>query len=444
MPGDGEESNVVPLWPLTQIDVLGLVGRTKISLPLDPTTTLLTGENGSGKSTILQGVHALATGDWELLGRLPLEALKIAFADGTEIQSVTRDDGLKLSNQFGDIWDVAAALQTGHSGRLRNELRLWRSRRDRARTPDEFKVFQERVDLVRQRLASVDEVEAPEVPAWVTAVAERCHTKLISARRLEHRLRPEPERQGGGRGEPPESVVNLFALELASKMRDELSQYAAESRRQERNLPSQIVEAMLAAQTSNAEELAKDVDNLRSEVRTLADSLARVGLFQEEDPDQQFVEYPRNNPNILLAIREVYRVTLQRLQRLTELRSDLELFASFLNERLSYKRIELNQRSGIDVVLEDDARITPSGLSSGEQQLLALTFELLFQTKPHSIVLLDEPELSLHVAWLQGLLSAFIDIGASRELQSVIATHSPSVVAGHTDRERSLDTAYAS
>jgi energy-coupling factor transporter ATP-binding protein EcfA2 len=388
-----------PLWPLIRIDVRGLVDRTDVSVPLDPTATLLTGENGSGKSTILQAVHALATGEWSVLSRLPLSAMTIAFADGTEMHSEVRDDTVSLRNQRGDRWDASMTSMSGRAARFRQDLHTWRERRDRARTRDEALMFQQRIDVARQRLSEVEELEAPDIPDWVTSATERFHTKFISARRLEHRLRPDQDRTPDDRrGDSPNSVVNLFALELASEMRDELSQYAAESRRQEKNLPSQIVEAMLAAQAPDSEALARDVDKLRTDVRVLAESLSRVGLFQEEDPDQRFVEYPRNNPNILLAIREVYRVTLQRLQRLTTLRSDLELFADFLNERLSYKQIELNQRSGIDIVLNEDERIRPSELSSGEQQLLALAFELLFRTEPRSVVLLDEPELSLHVA----------------------------------------------
>jgi ABC-type dipeptide/oligopeptide/nickel transport system ATPase subunit len=234
-------------------------------------------------------------------------------------------------------------------------------------------------------------------------------------------------------------VVDRFASELAEAMRDELSRYATQSRRQEKVLPSQIVEAMQQLPQPAPETLADEVDDLRTRVRELADSLTRVGLFQEEDPDQRFVDYPRDNASILLAIREVYRVTLDRLLRLTEMRADLELFSNFMNERLTHKSIELNQRRGIEIALDRTGRIAPSQLSSGEQQLLALAFELLFRTASHSVVLLDEPELSLHVGWLQGLMSSFLEMGESRGLQFVVATHSGSVLAGHQELERSLD-----
>lgn len=281
-----------------------------------------------------------------------------------------------------------------------------------------------------------DQVDALVTPDWLTQLTQRFHTKMISARRLEHRLRPEPSQSGE---DAPVPVVEQFAQQLRDRMRDELSSYAAESRRQEKNLPAQIVQAMQEGPTENPEILSDEVAQLRADVKDLAESLARVGLFQEEDPEQQFSEYPRDNPPILLAVREVYRVTKHRLERLTTLRSDLELFGSFLNSRFSNKRIELSQDAGIAVHLGSDAYIRPSELSSGEQQLLALAYELLFGTESRTVVLLDEPELSLHVAWLQGLLTAFLDMGAARNLQFLIATHSPSVLVGHTELERSLD-----
>ncbi|MEX0973277.1 MAG: AAA family ATPase [Solirubrobacterales bacterium] len=126
---------------------------------------------------------------------------------------------------------------------------------------------------------------------------------------------------------------------------------------------------------------------------------------------------------------------------MTTLRTDLELFSSFLNERFSNKRVVLSQSVGIAVELDSGEVIKPRDLSSGEQQLLALAFELLFESSQETVVLLDEPELSLHVAWLQGLLGAFNEIGDSRGLQFLIATHSPSVLRGHQARERSLDIA---
>src|ERR1700677_697025 len=147
MTEDVDDAGEAPLWPLVRIDVRGLVGRTDVSLPLDSTATLLTGENGSGKSTILQAVHALATGGWSVLAHLPLTAMTVAFADGTELHSELRDETLHLSNQNADTWEASAASMSGRAARFRQDLRIWRQRRDRAASREELVMLQQRIDM---------------------------------------------------------------------------------------------------------------------------------------------------------------------------------------------------------------------------------------------------------------------------------------------------------
>ncbi|HET9676813.1 MAG TPA: ATP-binding protein [Solirubrobacterales bacterium] len=423
------------LGPLTEIAVTGLFGDRDFTLPLDPRLTVLTGENGSGKSTLLKAIRLLAEEHWEDLFKLPLTSLRLAFADGLTLEAESSAHALSVRSG-GKEWIFDAEAAESIDPRVLFELR--RARRE----PGQDRVLRGsgmwRGELLYGRNIDQEQVAHLVAPEWLSELAPRFHTQLISARRLEHRLRPDPSTRGE---EMPVPVVDQFASELQELMKTHLSRYAANSRRQEKNLPTQIVEAMQGP-TQDPEVLLKEVEELRSEVRDLAAALARVGLFQEEEPDQfADQQYETNNAQILLAVREVYLVAKGRFEQLTKLRSDLELFSSFLNERFSNKHIELNQQVGIAVELDSGERIAPSQLSSGEQQLLALAYELLFGSVPGTLVLLDEPELSLHVAWLQGLLGAFLDMGDGRNLQFVIATHSPSVLRGHLDRERSLDLA---
>jgi energy-coupling factor transporter ATP-binding protein EcfA2 len=417
------------VWPFQAVNVAGLFGDRNVTLRLDPAVTIVTGENGSGKSTILRGIDALSNGRWVDVHALPLHSIEIVFADDSKLLATNVDDGVKVDGPGGP-WEIDLNSLDIPDSRRRRELMSLRRDAQRGRlSPAEAARLEERMlHLARGGV---------ELPDWLSSQLDELQTKLISARRLEHRLRSEPT---GDSGRVPEPVVDRFASEMRDRMRFELSRYAAESQQQEKSLPSRIVQAMQEGTDEDTEAIAVEVDSLRAEVRELADLLARVGLFdEEEDPDQQFEGYPRDNENILLAVREVYRVARDRLERLSRLRSDLDLFATFLNERLTGKRIELNQESGIDVLLPSGDRIRPSQLSSGEQQLLALVYELLFGTPPRAVVLLDEPELSLHVGWLNGLMSAFLDVGQRRDLQYVVATHSPSIVSGFLERERSLD-----
>jgi predicted ATP-binding protein involved in virulence len=60
-------------------------------------------------------------------------------------------------------------------------------------------------------------------------------------------------------------------------------------------------------------------------------------------------------------------------------------------------------------------------------------YELLFKVPPQSLILIDEPELSLHVAWRKRFiedLSSIIELGG---FSALIATHSPQIINNRWD-----------
>lgn len=64
-------------------------------------------------------------------------------------------------------------------------------------------------------------------------------------------------------------------------------------------------------------------------------------------------------------------------------------------------------------------------LSSGERQLLYLFLEAM--GAEYNTVLMDEPELSLHVDWQQRLLQSMQALNP--DMQLIVATHSPEILA---------------
>lgn len=73
-----------------------------------------------------------------------------------------------------------------------------------------------------------------------------------------------------------------------------------------------------------------------------------------------------------------------------------------------------------------------SGLSSGEKQLFFRIMALKMVEASHSVILVDEPEISLHPAWQQRILTVYEHIGPGNQV--FIATHSPHVI-GSAERE---------
>lgn len=82
--------------------------------------------------------------------------------------------------------------------------------------------------------------------------------------------------------------------------------------------------------------------------------------------------------------------------------------------------------------------IATSHLSSGEQQLIVLFGTMLFDAPENSLVLIDEPELSLHVNWQRQFLKYVEKIIAQNPIDVLIATHSPQIVHDRRDLTISL------
>ncbi|SOU05861.1 AAA family ATPase [Xanthomonas arboricola] len=85
---------------------------------------------------------------------------------------------------------------------------------------------------------------------------------------------------------------------------------------------------------------------------------------------------------------------------------------------------------------ESQRSITTFGeLSSGEQQLLTLALKLTAYAGASTVILVDEPELSLHVSWQRAIPGMLEIVGSRMGCSMVVATHSPVIVASATHRD---------
>lgn len=69
-------------------------------------------------------------------------------------------------------------------------------------------------------------------------------------------------------------------------------------------------------------------------------------------------------------------------------------------------------------------------LSSGEKQLFLRALSLKFLEVNNSVILIDEPEISLHPQWQRKIINLYESIGENNQL--IIATHSPHVIGNIT------------
>ena len=109
----------------------------------------------------------------------------------------------------------------------------------------------------------------------------------------------------------------------------------------------------------------------------------------------------------------------------------MKLFADIINKRneITGKKLKFD-RSGL-VMTSDDNPIELSCLSSGEKNDLVMFYNLIFNSREGSVVLIDEPEISLHIEWQEEYIDRLLEICEMNGLQAIVATHSPNIVNGH-------------
>jgi predicted ATP-binding protein involved in virulence len=112
-----------------------------------------------------------------------------------------------------------------------------------------------------------------------------------------------------------------------------------------------------------------------------------------------------------------------------ELLDKIALFLSIMNSKcLANKTFTVNAKEGFCFTTIDGKPLQLSDLSSGEQHQTILLYELLFNAPPDSLVLIDEPEASMHVAWQIEFLRDIEKIAKLSGLSFIIATHSPDLI----------------
>ena len=77
---------------------------------------------------------------------------------------------------------------------------------------------------------------------------------------------------------------------------------------------------------------------------------------------------------------------------------------------------------------QDGDELLPYKLSSGEKQMLVILLTVLVQDKQPCVLLMDEPEVSLHIEWQQRIIEIIREMNPYAQL--ILTTHSPAMVMG--------------
>jgi predicted ATP-binding protein involved in virulence len=128
--------------------------------------------------------------------------------------------------------------------------------------------------------------------------------------------------------------------------------------------------------------------------------------------------------------------TEKKLHTFDELQSKLAAFSDIINSKMSStKSIVTDRRKGFlfKTVEGSGQDLSPKQLSSGEQHQVVLFYDLIFRARPDSLILIDEPEISLHVDWQRQFLKDLVRVNTLNKQEFLIATHSPQIIHDRWD-----------
>ena len=447
---------------ITEVVIEGLfeIFDHTISLNTEERITIIHGPNGFGKTILLQMLNGLFNGNYAKFRSIPFRKFEVQFDEGSAIwidkisepnaqqkslwDSLESDDRAAqehaylsktpitinfLENsgqpQFFTLESISEdeihlPMIEDVTGLERIGPKLWLSDHGESLSLDEV------IDRFGHRLQfKFDE------PDWWIQVKKSTKIHLIETQRLLNVSSRRMTRNRLAHSRSPTitwvRTVEEYSNELARTIQEKLAQSAALSQSLDRTFPVRLVEQM------GASKLTEDqIRNKLDELEKKRSRLEEVGLLDKEQ-DMAFLPAKQISKNTEEVLSVYVQDVEEKLSIFDEIADKIDLFKQIINERFLYNRIAISRQEGFSFLTMGDRPLPVTSLSSGEQHELVLLYELLFKVNPDSLILIDEPELSLHIAWQQQFLQDLQKITQLASFDVLIATHSPQIIHDRWD-----------
>lgn len=231
-------------------------------------------------------------------------------------------------------------------------------------------------------------------------------------------------REHSDRGSDPEEEIIRQASDLSGLLQDTYSNYASASQALDRSFPNRLMSRVAQAESPDLVALTSDLEQVESRRKLLTEA----GILVETSEPL----VPPDNAHLgeVANALEIYvEDSRAKLSTFDKIYPKVSVFKDLISKKLKPKIISISRDHGAQI-FRDEMKIDLSDLSSGEKHEFIMLYRLIFETPPDSIVLIDEPEISLHVLWQLEFMSDLKSIQSISDFQSIIATHSPQIFQG--------------
>lgn len=439
---------------IVRITVDGLLGRFNHSIEFDPTWRLLIlhGPNGVGKTHLLELIHAVFSRRYGRLARIPFHSVEFTFDDNCKIEIsriCTENELLPLEQPYElspvpeSVAELFLKLTVPAAEPIKHHFTLSLRAEDRrlfSRLERDYPVEQIGYDLwidhgTGEELESYEIIERygtphmvdsnlADMPLGITELLEGQNVHLIDTQRLLNpsRLGRRHPRGYGFR----QSTVVAYAEDLSRRLGEALASNSRTSQQLDRSFPERLFRDI---PTTETEDQLRETYAQQLELRSrLADVAILDSSTDLELPINELADWQRK---VLATYLEDAAAKLQTFQPLLD---KLELLRDIVNKRFLFKNLHFDREKGFAISDESSGvSLDPKLLSSGEQHELILMYDLLMNVKESALVLVDEPEISLHVAWQKAFLDDLDRVASLTSLRFIIATHSPQIIGSRWD-----------
>ena len=422
---------------LRKIKIEGLFNRFNYCIELKKDgITILTGPNGFGKSTILKIIQDYSIGDITQITLHKYKSIQMSFEKNIVHKIVFTDDFIRLNDKINVKREAFIALVTeGTQRRLPPYFeRISQNEFIDMRTKETVKLGKIFASDNVTAFYNYDSISKDDMDIlW--NIIEDIKTKLggvkfIGAQRL---IAEVPERDDRKYYREITMKAIRVIKDIPEKLKIEISKVASEHSSLSNELDSTFPNRLFSEKTG----LSKDeYDEISKEVASNQDSLKKYGLTGTKDWSSL-----KFNTKFAEALKIHFNDSKQKYLVFEKLVKKMDTFETIINGMLNNKKIKLSKSSGMEIIDIVEATVLElDNLSSGEQEIIVLFYQLIFESKER-ILLIDEPEISLHIAWQMELLKDFrkiVDI-SEHKLELIIATHSPQIINNNWDIQIDLN-----
>jgi len=398
------------------------------------------GPNGVGKTKLLEIIKAASELSYDTLMELPFSKATLTYDDTTEL-SITRTSiyneeedensyygtfSLALPDGSKATWS-AVDENDEFDARMDSVSKLYGELLARFTSQDE--VHETSPNSIKRWISPSNDVEMRNAPPAIRLFKDHSNCHLIETQRLkiqraqdrfpDHRPRKLRDYR------ETDDRITVLSEQIIQLLNEAQTQHSQLSQQKERSFPSRVLSAAQNHRKRDADrirELYKSQNEFRDRLAKIVSDNVSEGL---DLPDGNLDDWA-------LALLELYvQDASEKLKPFEKILERIELLQKLVNKRLLNKTLSINENKGLTIRHNGKNEEIPlTSLSSGEQHQIILLCDLLLNVKEGALVLIDEPEISLHVAWQLDFIPDVIQIAELVGFRFIVATHSPQIING--------------